>query len=58
MSTILSFKCIENKQGVYRGKDCMNKFCESLREHPMKIINFKKKQNEVINKWTEGLISK
>ena len=58
MSTILSFKCIENKHGVYRGKDCMNKFCESLREHPMKIIDFKKKKNEVINKWTAGLISK
>ena len=28
---------------VYRGKDCMKKFCESLRGHAMKI-NFKKKQ--------------
>ena len=25
-------------------KDCMKKFCESLREHAMKIINLKKKK--------------
>ena len=50
MSTISSFKSIENKHDIYRGKDCMKKFCESLREHAMKIINFKKKENEVINK--------
>ena len=45
MSTISSFRSIENKHDVYRGKDCMKKFCESLREHAMKIINFKKKKN-------------
>ena len=33
---------------VYRGKGHMKKFCESLREHTMKIINFKK--NKIINK--------
>ena len=27
-STISSLKSIENKHGVYRGKDCMKKFCE------------------------------
>ena len=32
-SAILSCKCIENKHDVYRGKDCMKMFCESLREH-------------------------
>ena len=26
MSTISSFKCIENKHDIYRGKDCMKKF--------------------------------
>ena len=35
---------IENKHDVYRGKDCMKKFCEFLREEVMKIINFKKKK--------------
>ena len=40
MSTISSFKSIENKHDVYRGKYCMKKFCEYLREHAVKIINF------------------
>ena len=44
MSTISSFKSIENKHGVYKGNLCMKKFCESLREHAMEIINFKKKK--------------
>ena len=38
MSKILSFKNKENKHDVYRGKDCMKTFCESLREHGIKII--------------------
>ena len=37
MSTILSFKGIENKHNV---KDCMKKFCEFLGDYEMKIINF------------------
>ena len=49
-STILSFISIENKHDVYIGKDCMKKFCESLRERAMKIINSKKIKNEVIDK--------
>ena len=44
MSTIYSFRSKENKHDVYRGKDCMKNFCESLREHAMKIINFKIKK--------------
>ena len=58
MFTISSFKSIENKHDVYRGKDCMKKFCESLRGHAMEIINFKKKTNEVINKGAARIISK
>ena len=50
MSTISSFKSIENKHDIYRGKDYLKKFCESLREDAMKIVNFKKKKNEVIKK--------
>ena len=42
MPIISSFKSIENKYDVCRGKDCIEKFCESLRDHEMKIINFKK----------------
>ena len=42
--TISSFRGIENKHNVYRGKDCMKTFCKFLRQHAMKIINFKKKK--------------
>ena len=44
MSTIWTFDGIENKHDVYRGDNGMNNFCESLREHAMKIINFEKKK--------------
>ena len=40
MSTISSFRSIENKHDLYRGKYCIKKFCESLREHALQIINF------------------
>ena len=57
MSAISLFKSIESKH-VCRGKDCMKKFCESLREQAMKIINFKKKKIEAINKRKAGIICK
>ena len=44
MSTILSFKGIENKYDVYRGKDFMKIFWECLKKHARKIINFKKEK--------------
>ena len=44
ISTISSFRSIENRCNMYRGKDCMKKFCEFLREHTMKIINLVKKK--------------
>ena len=40
MSTISLWRSIENKHDVYKGKDCMKKFCKSLKENPMKQINF------------------
>ena len=43
MSTIWGFDHIENKNSLYRGKDCMKKFCDSLKEHA-KIIIFEKKK--------------
>ena len=54
--TISSFRSMEDKHDKYRGKDFMKKFCEFLREHAMKIINFRKKKNEVINKRAAGII--
>ena len=55
MSTI-SFKSIENKHDVYRGKVYMKKFCESLREQAIEIIDFKKKKNVSIDKRAVGII--
>ena len=46
----MSFKSKENKHDIYRGKDCMEKYCKSLRENTTEIINFKKNKNDVINK--------
>ena len=44
MSTIYSFRSIENKHDVYRCKGCMKTFCEFLREDVVKKISFKKKR--------------
>ena len=45
---------IENKYDVYGGDDCMKKFCKSLREDPMRIINFDiKKLMPLTNKHKE-----
>ena len=43
MSTIFSFRSIENKHDVYRGKDSMKRFCEYSR-------------NEIINKRAATII--
>ena len=48
MSTLPLFKGIENKHDVYRGKDCIKKFCESLKEQSMEIINLKKKKIKLL----------
>ena len=37
VSIILSFKSIENKHNVYRGEDCMKKFCHYLGKHAIEI---------------------
>ena len=50
ISTISLFRSIENKHGAYRGKYCVKKFFESLREHSIKITNFKKKIMKLLTK--------
>ena len=45
---IWTFDGIENKHDVHRGKDGMKRFCELLREHAIKIINFEKKKVELL----------
>ena len=42
MSRTSLFKSIENKDDVYRVKECMKRFCESLRENTLELINFEK----------------
>ena len=48
MSPIFSFKNIENKHDLYRGKDCMKTFCEPLREYTLEMINFRKKKTKLL----------
>ena len=50
MSTISLFKSIENNYYVYKGKYYMKNFCESLREHAMKTINFQTKRVKPLTK--------
>ena len=44
ISTMWTFDGIENKHVVYRGEYCVKKFCESLKENAIKIINFEQKK--------------
>ena len=44
MSTIWGFDHIEDKHTLYRRKDCMKKFCTSLRKRAKYIIDFEKKK--------------
>ena len=53
MFTISSLRSIENKCDVCTGKNYMKKFCESLIDLAIKIIQ---KKNEVINKRVIGII--
>ena len=38
------------KHDIYRGTDCRKKFCESLTDHAMEIIKFKKKKMKLLTK--------
>ena len=50
MFTIYSFRSMKNKHDIYRAKDCLKKFCEFLREHAIKIINFLKTKTKLLTK--------
>ena len=43
-STICVFGIIKNKHNLYRGENCMKKFCIYLREDAADIINFEKRK--------------
>ena len=47
MTALSSFRSIESKHDVYRGKHCMELFCESLRDQATKIFN---QMNDIISK--------
>ena len=42
--TCCSFDTVENKLDYYRGEDCMKNFCEDLKKHATRIINYGKKE--------------
>ena len=44
ISTIWGFYHIEEKHTLYRGKDCMEKFCTSFREHAKNTIDFENRK--------------
>ena len=44
MLTVWAFDHIESKHTLYYGKDCMKKFCSSLREHATNVLKFEKKK--------------
>ena len=41
---VSSFDSKQDKHSFYRGRDCSKKFCEDLKKHAIKIINFKEKE--------------
>ena len=50
MEAIWDFDSIENKRSLYRGEDCMKKFCSSLREHATNVTNFENKKPLTLTK--------
>ena len=42
--TNCSFDATKNKLDCCKGRDCMERFCKDLRNHAMKIINYKEKE--------------
>ena len=58
MSTIWSFDAIKTKHDVCieMHKDCIKRFCKSLKGHAMEIIKFEKKEDDTINRQTVPII--
>ena len=55
MFTILSFRIIENKHDVYRGKEYLKRLCEYVRTSTMKIISFENKKIKLLTKEEQKL---
>ena len=50
MSAIWPFDHIKNKHTLYCGKDCMKKFCFSIREHATDLLKFEKRETSPLTK--------
>ena len=48
MSTILPLKGKKNKQGVYRGEDCLKTFCERLKNAHGEQLILKRTQMKLL----------
>ena len=48
--TCLQYICKskENQHEVYQGEDCMEQFCEFLREHTIQIIHFEQRKTRLL----------
>ena len=55
--TKCSSDAAKNMLDCHRGKDCMKEFCQDLRKHIEKIINYEKKRNDTINKCRKRITS-
>ena len=44
LNLVSSFDSKENKHNVYRGRDCIKRFCSDLKELATKIINYEEKE--------------
>ena len=47
--TSCSFDKSENKKTYYRGRDCMKRFCDDLKEHVTRITNYEIKPMDPLN---------
>ena len=50
MPTIQGFDHRENKHALHHGKDCMKRFCDSLKKHAKNKILFEKKKYLLLTK--------
>ena len=50
LRTISAFDQVEYKHSLYRGEDCMKKFCTSLKQHATNAIHFEKEKEKSIIK--------
>ena len=54
--TNFSFDAAKNNLDCYRSWDYMEKLCNDLREHPVRIVKYEKKRNDIAN-WRRKEVS-